>query len=39
MNSIENKCEILKKITGNKTDILLIPETKLENTFLLNQLF
>ena len=28
---------MLKEVVGNKTDILLISETKLDNTFPLNQ--
>ena len=37
INSIRNKFEMLKEAVGNKTDILLISETKLDDTFLLNQ--
>ena len=37
INSIRNKFEILKEVVGNKIDILLISETKLDDTFPLNQ--
>ena len=37
INSIRNKFEMLKKVVGNKIDILLISETKLNHTFLLYQ--
>ena len=37
INSIRNKFEMLKEVIGNKTDILLISETKLDDTFPLNQ--
>ena len=37
INSIRNKFEILKEVVGNKIDILLISETKLDDTFSLNQ--
>ena len=33
INSIRNKFEMLKKIIGNKIDILLISETKFHDTF------
>ena len=36
INSIRNKFEILKEVVG-KIDILLISETKLDDTFPLNQ--
>ena len=36
VNSIRNKLEMLKEVVGNKIDILLISETKLEDTFPLN---
>ena len=37
INSIRNKCEMLKEVIGNKIDILLISETKLDDAFPLNQ--
>ena len=37
INSIRNKFVILKEVVGNKIDILLISETKLDDTFSLNQ--
>ena len=37
INSIRNKSEMLKEVVGNKIDVLLISETKLDNTFPLNQ--
>ena len=37
INSIRNKFEMLKKVLGNKIVILLKSETKLEDTFPLNQ--
>ena len=37
INSIRKKFEMLKEVAGNKIDILLISETKLDNTFPLNQ--
>ena len=37
INSIRNKFEMLKEVVGNKTDVLLTSETKLDNTFPLNQ--
>ena len=37
VNSIRNKLEMLEEVVGNKTDILLIFETKLDDTFPLNQ--
>ena len=37
INPIRNKFEMLKEVVGNKIDILLISETKLDNTFPLNQ--
>ena len=37
INSIRSKFEILKKVIGNKIDILLISETSLDGTFLLSQ--
>ena len=36
INSIRNKFEMLKEVTGNKIDILLISETKLDDTFPLS---
>ena len=36
INSVRNKFEMLKEVVGNKIDILLISETKLEDTFPLN---
>ena len=37
INSIRNKSEMLKEVLGNKIVILLKSETKLEDTFPLNQ--
>ena len=37
INSIRNKFEMLKEVIGNKTDILLISETKLDHRFPLSQ--
>ena len=37
INPIRNKFEMLKEVVGNKIDILLISETKLDDTFPLNQ--
>ena len=37
INSVRNKFEMLKEVVGNKIDILLISETKLDDTFPLNQ--
>ena len=37
INSIRNKFEMLKEVVGNKIDILLISETKSDNTSPLNQ--
>ena len=37
INSIRNKFEILKEVVANKIDILLISETKLDDTFPLNK--
>ena len=37
INSIRNKFEMLKEVLGNKIVILLKSETKLEDTFPLNQ--
>ena len=37
INSIRNKLEMLKEVVVNKIDILVISETKLDNTFSLNQ--
>ena len=37
ISSIRNKFEILKEVVGNKIDVLLISETKLDNPFPLNQ--
>ena len=37
INSIRNKFEMLKEVVGNKIDVLLISETKLDDTFPLNQ--
>ena len=37
INSIRNKSEMLKEVVDNKIDVLLISETKLDNTFPLNQ--
>ena len=37
INSIRNKFEMLKEVIGNKIDILLISETKLDDTFPLSQ--
>ena len=37
MNSIRNKFEMLKEVRGNKINILLISETKLDDTFPLSQ--
>ena len=34
---MRNKFEMLKKVTGNKIDILLLSETKLDNTFPLSK--
>ena len=39
INSTRNKFEMLKEVIGNKIDILLISETKLDDTFPLSQLF
>ena len=33
INSIRNKFKMLKEVTGNKNDILLISEIKLDDTF------
>ena len=38
INSKRNKFEILREVIGNKIDILLISETKLEDRFPLSQL-
>ena len=37
INSIRNKFEMLKDVIGNKIGILLISETKLDDTFSLSQ--
>ena len=37
ISSIRNKFEMLKEVLGNKIVILLKSETKLEDTFPLNQ--
>ena len=37
INSIRNKFEMLKEVIGNKINILLISETKLDDTFVLSQ--
>ena len=37
IKSIWNKFEMLKEVIGNKIDILLISETKLDDTFPLSQ--
>ena len=37
INSIRSKFEMLKEVVGNKINILLISETKLDDTFSLNQ--
>ena len=37
INSMRNKSEMLKEVTGNKIDILLISETKLDDAFSLSQ--
>ena len=37
INSIRNKSEMLKEVTGNKIDILLMSETKLDDAFSLSQ--
>ena len=37
INSIRNKFEMLKEVIGNKVDILLISETKLDDAFPLSQ--
>ena len=37
INSLQNKFEMLKEVTRNKIDILLISETKLDDAFLLSQ--
>ena len=37
INTIRNKSEMLKEAIGKKIDILLISETKLDNTFPLSQ--
>ena len=37
INTIRKKSEMLKEAIGNKIDILLISETKLDNTFSLSQ--
>ena len=37
INSIRNKFEMLKEVIGNKIDILLIPEIKLDDTLPLSQ--
>ena len=37
INSMRKKFEKLKEVVGNKIDILLISETKLDDTFPLNQ--
>ena len=37
INSTSNKFEMLKEVVGDKIDILLISETKLDDTFPLNQ--
>ena len=37
INSIRNKFEMLKEVLGDKIVILLKSETKLEDTFPLNQ--
>ena len=34
---MRNKFEMLKEVTGNKIDILLLSETKLDNTFPLSK--
>ena len=38
INSIRNKFEMLKEVVGNKINISLTSETKLDDTFPLNQL-
>ena len=38
INSIRNKAEMLKEVISYNTDISLISETKLDNTFPLNEL-
>ena len=37
INSMRNKFEMLKEVIGNKIDILLISETKLDDTFSLSE--
>ena len=37
INSLRNKFEMVKEVIRNKIDILLIPETKLDDAFLLSQ--
>ena len=37
INSIRNRFEMIKEVVRNKIDILLISETKLDDTFPLNQ--
>ena len=37
INSIRNKFEMLKEVIGNKINIFLISETKLDDTFVLSQ--
>ena len=39
INSIRSKLEMLKEVIGNKTDILLISETGLDDKFPLSHLF
>ena len=36
-NSMRNKFEMLKEVIGNTIDILLISETKLDDTFTMSQ--
>ena len=38
INSIRNKFDMLKEIIGNTIDILLMSETKLDNTFSFSSL-
>ena len=38
ISSIRNKTEMLKEVLGNKIDVLLISETKLDDTFPVSQL-
>ena len=39
INSIRSKLEMLREVIGNKTDILLVSETKLDDTFPMSQFF